>query len=83
MKDVNIGDLKKVEGFYVEVVVVVVGVGFKSNGKDFGVFFGYDESLRSGVMVLSDFKVIVVVSVVDVLVFIFGDDDDYDSEEEL
>ena len=51
--------------------------------KDASVLARHDESPRSGVMAPSDFKAIAAASATDASVFTFGDDDDYDSEEEL
>lgn len=83
LKDANTGDSKKVEGSHVEAAAAAAGVGPKSNGKDSGVLSGHDESPRSGAMAPSDFKAIAAASAADASVFTFGDDDDYDSEEEL
>jgi len=74
-KDTNTGDAKKVE--------VPQAEGNTANGKDSGVLARLDESPRSGAMAPSDFKAIAAASAADASVFTFGDDDDYDSEEEL
>ncbi|KAG0601211.1 hypothetical protein M758_11G093000 [Ceratodon purpureus] len=55
----------------------------QSGVKDASVVARHDESPRSGAMAPSDFKAIAAASAADASVFTFGDDDDYDSEEEL
>jgi len=75
LKDANVGDAKKVEAPQVE--------GNTTNGKASAVLSRPDESPRSGAMAPSDFKAIAAASAADASVFTFGDDDDYDSEEEL
>lgn len=75
LKDANDGDAKKVEAPQVE--------GNTANGKASAVLSRHDESPRSGAMAPSDFKAIAAASAADASVFTFGDDDDYDSEEEL
>lgn len=55
----------------------------QSGVKDASVVSRHDESPRSGAMAPSDFKAIAAASAADASVFTFGDDDDYDSEEEL
>ena len=59
------------------------GVLVPSSVKDAGVALRHDESPQSGAMAPSDFKAIAAASAADASVFMFGDDDDYDSEEEL
>lgn len=59
------------------------GAGPLSNLKDTSeVMFGRDGSPRDAAVAPSDFKAIAAASAADASVFTFGDDDDYDSEEE-
>lgn len=70
-KDPSVGEAKKVEESQ------------EAKKKDSAVLSRHDESPRSGAMAPSDFKAIAAASAADASVFTFGDDDDYDSEEEL
>lgn len=75
-------DAEKVEGSLGEGKTTA-GVGSQSDSKDTGVLSRHDASPRSGAVAPSDFKAIAAASAADASVFTFGDDDDYDSEEEL
>jgi hypothetical protein len=81
-KEARAGDGEKAEGSEGEGKGAG-GVVAPSSVKDAGVASRHDESPRSGAVAPSDFKAIAAASAADASVFTFGDDDDYDSEEEL